>query len=84
MINANKMQGRMHIHTFQLKWMQHYGSGHRLWKSTISPRRNKQDTIVVNLGAATVLYNRWKEWLSEHADPPPPQKKTHPFKLNLL
>ena len=33
---------------------------------TISPRLNKQYTTVVNLG--TVLYDRWKEWLSEHAD----------------
>ena len=56
-------------------------------QDTISPRLNKQYTNVVNLGTVTALYDRWKEWLSEHADhiktlgkyisPPPP------FKLNL-
>ena len=35
---------------------------------TISPRLNKQYSRVVNLGKVTVLYDRWKEWLSEHAD----------------
>ena len=55
-------------------------------QDTISPRLNKQYTTVVNLGTVTVWYDRWKEWLSEHADhiktlgqfirPPPPKKKT--------
>ena len=61
-------------------------------QDTISPRLNKQHTIVVNLGTVTVWYDRLKERLSEHADniktlgqfirhpppPPPPKKKnTH-------
>ena len=37
-------------------------------QDTISPRLNKQYTTVVNLGRVTVWYDRWKEWLSEHAD----------------
>ena len=37
-------------------------------QDTISPRLNKQHTTVVNLGTVTVWYDRWKEWLSEHAD----------------
>ena len=59
-------------------------------QDTISPRLNKQYTIVVNLGTITVWYDRLKERLSEHADhiktlgqfirppppPPPPKKKT--------
>ena len=59
---------------------------------TISLRLNKQYATVVNLGTVTVWYDRWKAWLSEHADhiktlgqfispsppsPPPPKKIIH-------
>ena len=58
---------------------------------TISSRLNKQYTTVLNLGTVTVLYHRWKEWLSEHADHIKTLGKfiikhtytKHPLKLNL-
>ena len=83
-----KMQGRRHIHTFQLVSVDErnimavdivYEN-----QDTTSPRLNKQYTTVVDLGTVTVWYDRWKERLSEHADHiktlgqfirTPPQKK---------
>ena len=54
-------------------------------QDTISPRLNKQDTTVADLGTVTVWYDRLKERLSEHADhiktlgqfirTPPPKKQ---------
>ena len=66
------MQGRRHIHTFQLVSVDErnimavdivYEN-----QDTTSPRLNKQYTTVVDLGTVTVWYDRWKERLSEHAD----------------
>ena len=86
-----KMQGRRHIHTFQLVQVDECNiiAVDRVCENqdAISPRLNKQYTTVVSLGTVTVWYDRWKEWLSEHADhirpPPPTHPPPNPFKLNL-
>ena len=83
------MQGRRHIHTFQLVYVDEHNTMavETVYENqdTISPRLNKQHTTVVNLGTVTVWYDRLKERLSEHADhiktlgqfirPPPPKKR---------